>query len=85
MNASVKLIEQVIPSTVSIQVTVPQHHHSAALLGPERMGSGALVDPEGYILTVNYIVIILTAQIFPAVFSCLCIKQSKAAKNLDFW
>ncbi len=57
MNASVKLIEQVVPSTVSIQVTVPQHHHSAQLLGPERMGSGAIVDTQGYILTVNYIVI----------------------------
>ena len=57
MNASVKLIEQVVPSTVSIHVTVPQDHHSAPLLGPERMGSGAIVDPAGYILTVNYIVI----------------------------
>lgn len=57
MNASVKLIEQVVPSTVSIHVTVPQHHHSAPLLGPERMGSGTIVDPNGYILTVNYIII----------------------------
>ena len=57
MNASVKLIEQVIPSTVSIQATVPQQHHSAMLLGTERMGSGAIIDANGYILTVNYIVI----------------------------
>ena len=57
MNASVKLIEQVVPSTVSIHVAVPQHHHSAQLLGPERMGSGTIIDPDGYILTVNYIVI----------------------------
>lgn len=57
MNASVKLIEQVIPSTVSIQTTVPQQHHSAMLLGTERVGSGAIIDANGYILTVNYIVI----------------------------
>lgn len=57
MNASVKLIEQVIPSTVSIQVNVPVQHHSAQLLGTERMGSGAVVSPDGHILTVNYIVI----------------------------
>ena len=57
MNASVKLIEQVIPSTVSIHVTVPHHHHSAPILGTERMGSGVVIDPAGYILTVNYIVI----------------------------
>jgi S1-C subfamily serine protease len=57
VNASVKLIEQVVPATVSIQASVPQQHHSAILLGTERMGSGAIIDPAGYILTVNYIVI----------------------------
>jgi S1-C subfamily serine protease len=57
VNASVKLIEQVTPSTVAIHVTVPQHHPSAVVLGTERMGSGAIVDPAGYILTVNYIAI----------------------------
>jgi S1-C subfamily serine protease len=57
VNASVKLIEQVTPSTVAIHVTVPQHHPSAVALGTERMGSGAIVDPAGYILTVNYIAI----------------------------
>jgi len=57
VNASVKLIEQVTPATVAIQVEVPQHHHSAPILGTERMGSGAIIDPAGYILTVNYVVI----------------------------
>src|SRR4030095_5758712 len=57
VNASVKLIEQVTPSTVAIHVTVPQHHPSAVVLGTERMGSGAIVDPAGYILTVTYIAI----------------------------
>ncbi len=57
MNASIKLIEQVIPSTVSIHVTVPQQHPSAQILGTERMGSGAVIDASGYILTVNYVVI----------------------------
>jgi len=57
VNASVKLIEQVTPSTVAIHVTVPQYHPSAVVLGTERMGSGAIVDPAGYILTVNYIAI----------------------------
>jgi S1-C subfamily serine protease len=57
VNASIKLIEQVIPSTVSIHVNVPSHHPSAQILGTERMGSGTVIDPAGYILTVNYIVI----------------------------
>lgn len=57
MNASVKLIEQVVPSTVGIHALVPPGHSSAPLLGTERMGSGAITGPDGYILTVNYIVI----------------------------
>jgi S1-C subfamily serine protease len=57
VNASVKLIEQVVPSTVGIHVLVPPRHPSASLLGTERMGSGVVVDPNGYILTANYIVI----------------------------
>jgi S1-C subfamily serine protease len=57
VNASVKLIEQVVPSTVGIHVLVPPRHPSAPLLGTERMGSGVVIDPNGYILTVNYIVI----------------------------
>ena len=57
VNASVKLIEQVVPSTVGIHAFVPPSHASAPLLGTERMGSGTVVDSEGYILTVNYIVI----------------------------
>ncbi len=57
MNASVKLIEQVVPSTVALHALVSSRHPSAALLGTERMGSGVVVDADGYILTVNYIVI----------------------------
>src|SRR5262249_10934295 len=40
-----------------IRALVPPGHPSAALLGTERMGSGAVVDSAGHILTVNYIVI----------------------------
>lgn len=66
MNASIKLIEQVLPSTVGIQVTAPQNHRSAPLLGTERMGSGVVIDSAGYILTVNYIVIgAATARVSP--------------------
>jgi S1-C subfamily serine protease len=57
VNASVKLIEQVVPSTVGLHALVPSHHPSAALLGTERMGSGVVIDADGHILTVNYIVI----------------------------
>jgi S1-C subfamily serine protease len=57
VNAAVKLIEQIIPSTVTIQAIVPQHHPSAIVLGTQRLGSGAIIDSAGHILTVSYIVI----------------------------
>ena len=40
---------------MDLQATVPETHPSARNLGTERMGSGTIVDPEGYILTVNYV------------------------------
>jgi len=57
MNASVKLIESVVPTSVNIRATVPDSHPSAQLLGTERNGSGTLVDEAGVFLTVNYAVL----------------------------
>lgn len=57
MNASVHLLERTLPATVHLQVTVPEAHPSAAVLGTERSGSGALVDTHGLIVTVNYVVL----------------------------
>jgi S1-C subfamily serine protease len=57
MNASVKLLEHVLPSTVAVRTTTPEEHPSAQILGTERFGSGAVIDPAGLILTVNYVVL----------------------------
>lgn len=57
MNASVKLIELVLPATVGLKTEVPEEHPSAQILGTQRLGSGVIVDPAGLILTVNYVVI----------------------------
>jgi S1-C subfamily serine protease len=57
MNASVRLLESTLPATVHLQVTVPEAHPSAAVLGAERAGSGVFVDEDGLIVTVNYIVL----------------------------
>jgi S1-C subfamily serine protease len=57
MNASVKLIELVLPATVALKAEISQEHPSAQILGTERLGSGVLVDPAGLILTVNYVVL----------------------------
>lgn len=55
MNARVSLIHSVLPSTVDLRVTIPEDHPSTRTLGSERMGSGTIIDPEGYILTVHYV------------------------------
>ena len=57
MNAAVSLIERVLPATVHVQTEIPSDHPSARLLGTERMGSGAIIDENGLILTVNYVVL----------------------------
>lgn len=55
MNASLSLLQSVLPASVGIRVRVPDAHPSAQILGTERLGSGTLVDPGGIILTVNYV------------------------------
>jgi S1-C subfamily serine protease len=40
---------------VDLRVIIPDSHPSTRNLGSERMGSGTIVDPDGYILTVNYV------------------------------
>jgi len=57
LNAHLGLIHTVIPTTVDLRVSVPEDHPSARNLGLERMGSGTIVDPDGYILTVHYVTV----------------------------
>jgi S1-C subfamily serine protease len=55
LNGHIGLIHAVLPATVDLRVTIPESHPSARNLGTERMGSGTIVDPDGYILTVHYV------------------------------
>jgi len=57
MNASVHLLETTLPTTVHLQVEVPESHPSSAVLGTERAGTGTLIDPDGLLITVNYVVL----------------------------
>src|SRR6266478_2442199 len=57
MNASVRLIELVVPATVALKAQIPEEHPSARILGTERFGTGVVVDPAGLVLTVNYVVL----------------------------
>jgi S1-C subfamily serine protease len=57
VNAAVGLIERVLPATVHLQAQIADTHPSARILGTERMGSGTIIDPDGLVLTVNYVVL----------------------------
>jgi len=56
MDALVGLVRALVPVTLALHVRVPSQHASVPVLGDERMGSAALVDPQGILLTVNYVV-----------------------------
>jgi S1-C subfamily serine protease len=57
LNAHIGLIHSILPATVDLNVTIPESHPSARNLGSERVGSGTIVDSDGYILTVHYVTI----------------------------
>jgi serine protease Do len=57
LNGHIGLIHSILPATVDLHVTIPENHPSAANLGSERVGSGTIVDPDGYILTVHYVTV----------------------------
>jgi serine protease Do len=56
LNGHPGLIHAIVPATVDVYATIPEDHPSTKNLGSERTGSGTIVDPDGYILTVNYVV-----------------------------
>ena len=55
MNGHLGLIHAILPTTVDLRVAIPEKHPSTRNLGTERMGSGTLVDPNGYLLTAHYV------------------------------
>lgn len=57
MDASIGLVRALVPCTAALHVQIPGDHPSVVTLGEERMGSAVLVDAQGILLTVNYVVI----------------------------
>jgi S1-C subfamily serine protease len=57
LNGHLGLIHSVLPATVELRVNVPENHPSARNLGSERAGSGTIIGPDGYILTVHYVTV----------------------------
>lgn len=48
--------DQILKAVVKIRSTIPQEADSAATLGTEREGNGVIIDSEGTILTVGYLI-----------------------------
>jgi S1-C subfamily serine protease len=57
LNGYYKFLEQLIPATVNIHTIVKRDHPTASILGTERAGSGTVIDRDGHILTVSYVVL----------------------------
>jgi S1-C subfamily serine protease len=56
VDASVGLVQALLPVTAHVTARVAAAHPSARILGTERMGSAVVVDSGGLLLTVNYVV-----------------------------
>ena len=50
-------VKAVLPSLVTLKSTVPREARSARTLGTEREGHGVVIDDEGLVLTVGYLVL----------------------------
>jgi len=57
VNGHIGLIHSILPATVNLNVQIPDSHPSARNLGSERVGSGTIIEPDGYILTVHYVTV----------------------------
>ncbi|MEI6203917.1 MAG: S1C family serine protease [Enhydrobacter sp.] len=51
-----RAVMDVLPAVVGVQTTIPQSRRSAKTLGSEREGHGTIIDDEGLILTIGYLI-----------------------------
>ena len=56
-SAVTTAVSRISPAVVGLRAQVPRDRPSAATLGTERAGSGVIVDPDGLVLTVGYLVL----------------------------
>jgi len=49
--------EEILQAIVKVQAVIPDDAITAPLLGTERSGSGVLIDTDGYILTIGYLIL----------------------------
>ena len=49
--------EELLRAIVRIQATVPENARTAVSLGTNREGNGVVIDKEGYVLTIGYLIL----------------------------
>lgn len=49
--------EEILNAIVKIKVTIPQDASTARILGTEREGNGVVIDDNGHILTIGYLIL----------------------------
>ena len=49
--------EEILKAVVKVRAIIPKEARTASTLGTEREGHGALIDSEGYILTIGYLIV----------------------------
>jgi S1-C subfamily serine protease len=50
-------VDELLTAVVGIHATVPEQARSAGTLGKERVGSGVLIDSNGLIVTIGYLIL----------------------------
>jgi S1-C subfamily serine protease len=49
--------EEVLKAIVKVQTVIPDDAVTASILGTERSGSGVLIDSDGHVLTIGYLIL----------------------------
>ncbi len=50
-------VDQILAAVVGVRARVPEHARTAEALGTERAGSGVLIDGNGLIVTIGYLIL----------------------------
>ncbi len=77
----VKVVEKTQASIVRFQSYIPENCHSSRILGSVRQGTGVVINPQGHILTVGYL--IMEATEVQVIFSDDRTAQAQVA-GMDF-
>jgi len=49
--------EEILKAVVKIRAIVPEDARTARILGTEREGSGVVIDSDGHVLTIGYLIV----------------------------